>query len=194
MTRENAANGIDEPDVVVFEGSEIAAISIRTVEAYVYGPKPKIAECLVIQPAPEIAGSVPARIPSLPGNCETLGSCGEPDSNCLVRVTNEDGRLIIPWRRCRPNVRVFVRQVIRELPSLVVGLEEHSELDLNSIWSGIRLNDLDAKQRQSLLQAKRLGFDSDFTWRLSVFKQMSPREVQAYLTELEGEEVGSERQ
>ncbi len=193
MSREKVASGIDEPDVVVFEASEIASISIRTVEAYLYGPKPKFAECLVIEPAPAAAVRVPTRIPSFPEYCEALGSCGEPGSNYLVRVANEGGRLVIPWRRCRPNVRAFVRQVIRELPSLVIGPEEHSELDLNSIWHGFRLNNLDTQQRQSLLQAKRLGFDSDLTWRLCVFKQTLPREVQAYLAELEEEEVGSER-
>ena len=91
MTREKVAGGIDEPDVIMFEASEIASISIRTVEAYLYGPKPKFADCLVIEPAPAATGSVPARIPSFPGYCETLGSCGEPGSNYLVRVTNEGG-------------------------------------------------------------------------------------------------------
>jgi hypothetical protein len=193
MTRETAPEGIDEPDVIVFETSEIASISIRTVEAYLYGPKPKIAECLVIELAPVVAESVPAHIPSFPQYCEAMGCCGEPVSNYLGCVTNEDGRLAISWRQCHPNLRVFVRQVVRECPTIVIGPEERSELDLNSIWHGIRLNDLDAQQRRSLLQAKRLGFDSDFTWRLSIYKQISSQEVQAYLAELEREEAGTER-
>ena len=193
MTRETAPDGVNEPDVVVFEASEIASISIRTVEAYLYGPKPKLAECLVIELAPAVAESVSAHVPLFPRYCEALGCCGEPDSNYLVRVTNEDGRLAISWRHCHPNVRAFVRQVARECPTLVTGPEERSELDLNSIWRGIRLNDLDAQQRRSLLQAKRLGFDSDFTWRLRIYKQISSQEVQAYLSELEQEEAGTKR-
>jgi hypothetical protein len=193
MTRETAPDGVDEADVIVFEASEIASISIRTVETYLYGPKPILAECLVIEPAPAVAESVPAHIPSFPRYCEAMGSCGEPDSSYLIRATNEDGHLAISWQHCHPDVRVFVRQAVRECPTLVIGPEERSELDLNSIWGGIRLNDLDAQQRRSLLQAKRLGFDSDFTWRLSIYKQISSREVQAYLAELEREEAGTER-
>ena len=193
MTRETAPDGVDEPDVIVFEASEVASISIRTVEAYLYGPKPKLADRLVIELAPSVAESFSAQIPSFPQCCDALGCCGEPGSSYLVRVTNEDGRLAISWRHCHPNVRVFVRQVVRECPTLVIGPEQRSELDLNSIWGGIRLNDLDAQQRRSLLQAKRLGFDSDFSWRLGIYKQMSAQEVQVYRAELEREEAGTER-
>jgi hypothetical protein len=193
MTRGTAPNGIGEPDVFVFEASEITSISIRTVEAYLYGPKPKLAECLVIELGPTVAESVHAHIPSPLRYCETLGCCGEPGSNYLARATYEDGRLAMSWRQCHPNVRVFVRQVVQECPSLSIGPEERSELDLNSIWGGVRLNDLDVQQRRSLLQAKRLGFDSDFAWRLSIYKQISSQEAQAYLAELEQEEAGTKR-
>jgi hypothetical protein len=194
MTRETAApNGVDEPDVIVLEASEIASISIRTVEAYLYGPKPKLAECLVIELVPAVAASVPAPVPSLPGYCEALGSCGEPSSNYLVRVTSDDGRLVIAWRRCHPDVRVFVRKVVQECPSVVVGPEERCELDLNSIWHGYSSMKLDEQQRHSLLQAKRFGFGPDCAWLLTLHKDLSSPEVRACLAELKREDAGTGR-
>ena len=187
MTREKVASGIDEPDVVMFEASEIASISIRTVEAYLYGPKPKFAECLVIEPASEAARSASANNLWFPEDCETLGCCGEPRSNYLARVTNEDGRLVIAWRHCHPNVRRFVQKVVREFPSVVVGPVERCELDLNSIWHGYREMNLDEQQRHSLLQAKRFGFGSDCAWLLTLHRGLSPQEAQTYLEELEQE-------
>jgi len=194
MTREEFPSGIDEPDVVILEASEIASISIRTVEAYLYGPKPKFAECLVIEPAPALAGSIPTNNPSFPGYCETLGCCGESRSNYLVRVANEDGRLIVAWRRCHPDLRVFVQKVVREFPSVVVGLEERCELDLNSIWHGYGSMNLDEQQRHSLLQAKSFGFGPDCAWLITTHKNVSSPEVQACLAELEREEAGAGRE
>ncbi len=185
MTREKVASGVDEPDVVVFETSEIASISIRTVEAYLYGPKPKFAECLVIESA--VAGSVPTNNPSFPGYCETLGCCGEPRSNYLVRVTNEDGRLVIAWRRCHPDAQKFVRKVVREFPTVVVGPAERCELDLNSIWHGYGEMNLNEQQRHLLIQAKCFGFGSDCAWLLKLHKDVSSPDVQACLEDLEQE-------
>jgi hypothetical protein len=193
MTREEVPSGIDEPDVIVFDASEIASISIRTVEAYLYGPKPKFAECLVIEPAPSVAGSVPTNNPSFPRYCETLGCCGESRSNYLVHVANEDGRLVVAWRRCHPDVRVFVREIVREFPFVFVGPEERCEIDLNSIWHGYRSMNLDEQQRHSLLQAKCFGFGPDCAWLLTTHKDVSSPEVQACLAELEREEAGTGR-
>ena len=39
---------LNEPDVLMLEASEIASLSVRTVEVFLYGPKPKIVESLVI--------------------------------------------------------------------------------------------------------------------------------------------------
>jgi hypothetical protein len=123
MTRETARapNDVDEPDVVVFEASEIDSMSVRTVKMFLYGPKPKFAECLVIQPSRAVAESVPAHSASFLEDCGTLGCFGALSSSNLVCVTNEDGRLIIGWKSCHPALRVFVRQVIRECPSLFFG-------------------------------------------------------------------------
>ncbi|MGA7339081.1 MAG: hypothetical protein WBE72_11125 [Terracidiphilus sp.] len=187
MTLETAPDGIDEPDVIVFKASEIASMSIRTVETFLYGPKPKLAQCLVIEPAEAVAESVPADDASFPSDWCALGCCGEFSSINLVRVTNEDGRLIIAWRQCHPDLRPFVRQVVRDFPPLVIGPEERSELDLNSIWHGYGSTNLDAQQRRSLLQAKRLGFAEDCARLLTLRKGLSPREVQAYLEEIEQE-------
>ena len=92
MTRETARapNDVDEPDVVVFEASEIDSMSVRTVKMFLYGPKPKFAECLVIQPSRAVAESVPAHSASFLEDCGTLGCFGALSSSNLVCVTNED--------------------------------------------------------------------------------------------------------
>lgn len=41
----------DLPDVLVLEASEIASVSIRTIEVLLYGPKPKVVEWLLIEPS-----------------------------------------------------------------------------------------------------------------------------------------------
>ncbi len=187
MTLETDPNGISEPDVIVLEASEIASMSIRTVDVFLYGPKPKLGECLVIEPARAAAENVPAHIATFLGDWCTLGCCGEFSSINLVRVTNENGRLIVAWRWCHPALRMFVRQVAREYPAVVIGPEEHSELDLNSIWHGYRSMNLDAQQRQSILRAKRLGFGPDCARLLTLRKGLSWQEAQVYLAEFEEE-------
>src|ERR1039458_123143 len=188
MTPETAPNGVDEPDVIVFEASEIASISIRIVELFLYGPKPKFAGCLVIEPSQAVAENVPAHIHSLLGDCESLGCCGELNSSNLICVANEDGRLIIGWKGCHPPLRVFCRQVVRECPSLVIGPEERSELDLNGIWHGVRENPT-TEQRRLLVQAKRLGFGGDCVWLLSLYRFMPRQEASAYLADIEREDA-----
>jgi hypothetical protein len=187
MTLERDPNGISEPDVIVLEASEIASMSIRTVDAFLYGPKPKVAECLVIEPAEPAAENVPSHIGSLLGDWCSLGCCGEFSSINLVRATNEDGRLVVAWRWCHPALRLFIRQVVQEYPSLVIGPEERSELDLNSIWHGYRSMNLDTQQRQSILRAKRLGFGSECARLLTLRKGLSPQEALAYLAEFDEE-------
>ena len=46
---------VHDPDVLMFEASGIASMSIRTLEVFLYGPKPKIVEWLVIEPAQAVA-------------------------------------------------------------------------------------------------------------------------------------------
>ena len=181
MMRGGARHCADSPDVVVLAASEIASMSIRTVEVFLYGPKPKSVECLVIEPAHAVAEGVSNHIRPL---------LRPLDAGKVILVANEEGRLAIGSKWCHPPLRGLLQQIVRECPSVVIGCEEHSELDLNGIWHGTRESP-DAQQRRMLLQAKRLGFGSDCAWLLSVYRRMSPWESDAFMAEIEQEEAGT---
>ncbi len=186
MTLGSARHGANEPDVIVLEASEIASMSIETVEVFLYGPKPKLVERLVIEPAQFVAESVSDQIRS------SLCAVRADPSN-RVHLANEDGRLIIGWKRCHPALRAFLQEILREFPSVVIGREERSELDLNGIWHGISMN-FDAQQRQMLVRVNRLGFGRRLAWLLGMYKYISykpvsPQQAAAYLAELEQEEA-----
>jgi hypothetical protein len=175
-------NNVEEPDVIVLGGSEIASISGRTVEVFFYGPKPKVVEQLVIEPGPEVAQGLTNRIRPL----------AEPvDLLTQVYVACEEGRLIMNWKRCRPDLRTFLQQVAQACPSVVIAPEERSELDLNVIWNGLREKP-NAEQRKMLVQAVHLGFGRKCAELLSLHRDMSYREAGAYLAEIEREESGAE--
>ena len=107
-------------------------MSPRTLEVYLYGPKPRTVEWLVIQLSHEAAERIVGQIAS------ALRNIRLPDQDSLVQVTSEDGCLVIGWKWCHPALRVFLARVMRECPSAVMGIEERSELDLNGVWSGFR--------------------------------------------------------
>ena len=182
---------LNEPDVLMLEASDIASISARTVEVFLYGPKPKIVESLVIEPTQTVAESYSNDIRSLP--CSVGGlDCSTMllDSGKQVYVDNEKGRLIIKWKWYSPILPVFIQQLERECPSVLIAPEEHSELDLNGVWHGPR-GGPDAQQRRMLVQAKRLGFGSKCEWLLFLHWGIPRREVSAYMAELEQEEAGT---
>jgi hypothetical protein len=169
---------IEEPDVIMFEASEIASMSARTVEVFLYGPKSRIVERLEIKPIQAATESVSNHIRPL------LRPPGKQ-----VFVANEEGCLTIEWGWCRPALRVFLPRVARECPAVVVAREERSELDLNGIWHGVREKP-DAQQRRMLVQAKRLGFGDDCERLLRLYRRMPFRETGAYLAQIEREETG----
>ena len=178
VRRGKGRGDIEEPNVIMFEASEIASMTARTVEVFLYGPKSRVVERLEIKPVQAAAESVSNHIRPLlrlPGR--------------QVFVANEEGRLAIEWKWCRPSLRIFLPQVARECPSVVVAREERSELDLNGIWHGVREKP-DAQERQMLVQAKRLGFGSDCERLLSLYRRMPFRETGAYLAQIEREETG----
>ena len=175
--------GVNIPEVIMLEVSEIASISMRTVEVFLYGPKPKFVEWLVIEPAHAVAESVSGHITSF------LGDIKMHDPSNLGHVAVEEGRLTIGWTWCHPAQRVFIQQVVRECPSIVIAPEQRSELDLNGIWHGIREKP-NAQQRRMLVQAKRLGFGCKCAELLSLYRSMPLRKASAYLTEIEREEAG----
>ena len=73
-----------EPDVLVVEAREIASMSIRTVEVFLYGPKPRIVEWLVIEPAQTLADAIS-------GSVRPLLTRMEPDKAVLVDTLNPTG-------------------------------------------------------------------------------------------------------
>ena len=172
-----------EPHVIVLEVSEITSMSIKTVEVFVYGPKPEFSEWLVIEPAHSISEIVPDQFLSF------LEDIWTHDSGNMMRVGILEGRLTIGWKWCHPALRMFLQQVVQECSSVVIAPEERSELDLNGIWKGREKPD--AQQRQMLVKAKRLGFGSECAQRLSQYKHMSRREAAAYLAKIEQEEAGA---
>jgi hypothetical protein len=173
-----------QPEAIMLKASEITSMSIRTVEVFLYGLKPKPVEWLVIEPAQAVAKSVSDHIPSFLGDFMAHG----PGN--LTIVANEDGRLVIGWNWCHPALQTFLQQFVREFPSVVIAPEERSELDLNGIWNGAREKP-NAQQRRMLVHAKRLGFGNDCERLLSLYRSMSFQESKAYLAEIEREEAGT---
>jgi len=167
-----------DQDVLAFEAPEIASMSIRTLDVFLYGPKPKIVEWLVIEPAQAVAEDISRHI-------RPLLTATDPDK--AVLVAHDEGRLTIEWKWWRPALRIFLQQVVRECPSVVIAPEERSELDLNGIWTGSL--EPNARQHQMLVQATRLGFGCECADLLSRHKYMSFQKTGAYLAEVEGEEA-----
>jgi len=182
----------EEPDAIWLQAWEIASISAQTIEVFLYGPKPKIFERLVLEPIQD----------SAEGTSNQIGPLLTPfDPGKQMFVSGEDGRLIMDWKWCRPDLRKFLDQVARECPSIVIGPEKHSELDLNGIWHGFR-EEPDAEQRRLLVQAMRLGFAHRCVLLLARYRPGSVtadpsssipfREAAEYLAKIEREDGGME--
>jgi hypothetical protein len=176
---------VNEPNILVLEASEIASMSVRTLEVFLDGPKPRIVEWLVIEPSQAVAEDTYSHI-------RPLLRLLDPDK--AVYVANEEGRFTIGWKWWRPALRVFLEEIVRECPSIVIAHEEHSELDLNGVWRGISRNlrkDLSAQDRQKLVQVRRLGFGCECAGLIGRYKHISFQRAAAYLSEVEREEAGT---
>lgn len=173
---------VHEPDVLVLGAPEIASMSIRTVQVFLYGPKPRIVEWLVVEPAELVAEDVYRHV-------RPILAAADPDKVALVNY--EDGRFTIQWKWWQPSLREFLQRLRQECPSFTIGLEDSSELDLNSIWRGISLN-LDPKRRQLLVRAMQLGFGCECKRLLSRYKYISYQKAATYLAEIYQEEVETE--
>lgn len=180
----SAWRGVDVPDILAIEPSEIASVSIRTVEVFLYGPKPRVVEWLMINPIPQVAENIPGQMPPFLGDTRT------PKLSERIYWDNEKRRLAVGWKRCRPDLRVFLQQIIQEYPSITIGSEDHSELDLNDIWRGSFLN-LDQPKRRLLAQAVSLGFRRHCGRLLCRYKYISFLKAAAYLAEVEREDAGA---
>jgi hypothetical protein len=176
-----------DPDVLVLEVSEITSMSIKTVEVFVYGPKPEFSEWLVIEPAQAVGDDISRHI-------RPLLTATDPDK--AVLVAHDGGRLTIEWKWWRPALRVFLQQVVQECPSVVIAPEERSELDLNGIWRGISRSlrkDLTVLGRQKLVQALHLGFGCECAGLVGQYKSISFRQAAAYLAEIARDDSGLNR-
>ncbi len=174
---------VHDRDVLVLEAPDIASMSVQTVEVFLNGPKPKIAEWLAIEPSQAVAQDI---------SCHILPLLRTLDPSKAMLVGDEEGRLTIEWRWWRPALLVFLQQMVRECPSIVIAPEDRSELDLNEMWRGLASDpnkDLSLQERQNLVQAKRLGFGCDLAGMLGRYKHISSRKAGAYLAELEQEEL-----
>ncbi len=186
--RRSAPSDGNEPDILVLEASEIASMSVRTLDVFLDGLKPKIVEWLVIEPSKAVAQDIFKHI-------RPLLTAHDPDK--AVYVANEEGRFSIGWNWWHPALRVFLHQVVKECPSVFIADEELSELDLNGIWRRISRNlrkdlkDLSALERQKLVQAMRLGFGCECAGLLARYKWISFRESSAFLSEVWREEAGA---
>ncbi|HXE09022.1 MAG TPA: hypothetical protein VN612_14065 [Acidobacteriaceae bacterium] len=180
-----------EPDVLMLEASEIASMFVRTVEVYIYGPKPKFVEWLVIEPAEAVAEEVSDRVSPLQ-SATGPNLCGiKPiDPRRQVSVGNEVGPLTIEWKWIRPDLRTFLQQLARECPSVSVASEVRSELDLNGIWGHNIRGKPNLEQRRLLAQAIRLGFGSDCVHLLSLHWRMPLREARSFLAEVMQDHAG----
>jgi hypothetical protein len=176
-----------EPDVIVFEASEIVSMTSRVAEVLLYGPKAKIIEWLVIEPV-EAIRQVCSDHMLLSLKLDSWGK--------QVYVSNEEGQLTMDWKWCRPDLQAFLQQIARECPSIAIAPEERSEVDLNGIWNGVRFawKKPDAQQRHLLVRAMSLGFGYECTELLSRYKGLSFREAGAYLAEIEREEFSDKTQ
>ncbi len=180
---------VDLPDVIEFEASEIASISIRTVKVFLCGPKPRQIKWLVIEPSQEVAESLSSQIPSYLRDAR-MSDFGTPDLSERV-YWDDERRLAVGWKFCHPSPWIFLKQIARECPSIVIGPVERSELDLNGIWHGLR-EEPDAQQRRMLVQAKRFGFGCELPGLLSRYRIVPYRKAAAYLVKIEQEEAGKE--
>lgn len=176
--------GVNNPNVIMLEVSEIASMSIRTVEVFLYGPKAKFVDWLVIETVQAQLEDVTDHIASF------LRDIPSFDPSNPVNVVNEGRRLIIGWKWCQPALRIFLQKLVRECPSVLIAPEEHSELDLNGIWNRV-VSSPDAKERRMLVEAKRLGFGSECVGLLIRHQYILHPKAAEYLAEIEREEAGS---
>lgn len=186
---------IREPDIMVLEASEIASISAHTIQLFLYGPKPKVIEWLVIKPADTVAEAVCSHIRPLQYGSPNICGIRPIDPGKQVFVGNENGALTVEWRWCRPALRAFLQQVARQGQGIAIGPENRSELDLNGIWHGLR-EEPNIQQRRLLVQAAHLGFGHECVKLLSLYRFgtfPSYQKATAYMAEIEREEAETER-
>lgn len=177
---------IDMPDAIELDTSEIASISIRSTEAFIYGPKPKLVEWLMIEPSRAITNTISDQVPSFVRDMRSP-EFGKPYLSERAYWASDERCFAIGWKFCRPAVRTCLQRVAKACPSVVIGPEEHSELDLNGIWHGYR-EEPDAQQRRMLVQAKRLGFGPECVKLLNLHRSMPFWECAPYLAKIELEE------
>jgi hypothetical protein len=183
----------NEPDVLMLEASEILSMSAQTVEVFLDGSEARVVEQLVIEPTQMTMENRVGYVPSLQcGN----GHCGTRlfpmDKQSFVGI--HEGRLVIEWKPCRPQLREFLRQVAQECPNISIAHLKCPELDLNGIWRGISKNlrkDLSVQERRKLVQATRLGLGWDCTRLLVRYRHISFHKAAAYLAEIEREETAT---
>lgn len=172
---------LNVPDVLVLKPSEIASMSIRTLEVFIYGPYPRIVQWLEIEPHRSVSNHLSDQI-------HTLLTPDDPDKQMYLE--HEEGRLLVKWTSCRPNLPVFLQQVAREYPSIAMAPEQRPELDLNGVWHGYR-EEPNAEQRRMLAEAKRLGFGRELPKLLWLHRNIPYGLTRTYLAEIEEDKAAT---
>lgn len=170
-----------EPNVMELDVSELTAVSLQRVEIFIEGPKPHVAESLVVELEPKTQLAITEQF-------ERLSPPRTSRFDLIERrkwfIRWAGGALRIRWKWLGPDLRKFLGEVGRRYPKLTVG-ESRSELDL------VRFGRMpEAEQRKLLVQVARLGFRSDCISVLmnNRYKRMSMVEAVRYMAEIDNEE------
>ena len=141
-----------ELDVLTLELEEVESVRIQIRKIFVYGPKPKVTECLVIDLEPTARGLVAERLAPPVGTCDPYREWF---------AGSKDGIIWIPWKSYRPALRAFVKQIELHFPNLTRSELELPDLDLISA-----VNKPEPERRRLLAEAKRMGYGADCVWAL----------------------------
>lgn len=175
--------GASEPDVIVLDVREILSVGIQTRTIFVYGPKPRVIEWLVVEPEAGTRSLVVAQCNHL---FPPIGTC-DPYREWFAAPV--EGILRIPWQSYRPALQAFVDQIELHFPKLTKGEVILPELDLISA-----VNAREPERRRLLAEAKRLGYGADCVRALwmnpigsSLYTRRSLKASAEYMNNIEGE-------
>jgi len=144
-----------ESEVIMLDLEEVASVQIQTRKLFVYGPKPKLTEWLVIEPKPAVRSLV----------ADEFQRLAPPAATCDPRREwfsgSKDGIIWIPWQSYRPALRELVRQIELHFPNLT-----RSELKLPDLDLINASNMAEPERGQLLAKAKRMGHGADCIWAL----------------------------
>lgn len=166
----------NEPEVMALRGGEVASLSIKTVEVFIFRAKPHVREWLVIEPRPGTQVAV----------AEQFERSSPPIYGCDLYkewfIRSKSGNLWIPWLCNKPPLRTLLSEIASQSPNLTIAAEDRSELDLRRLY-----RKPEPEQRKVLARARRIGFAwaCERVLRRNPYKRMSRGEAREYLSSIE---------